>query len=98
MNARAQLQTKEQANLAAPQKLSWNQWRRRYGHLGMTGLETLKTKGLVNGLEVDESSVPSRTCDACMQVKQATHPFPNEAENRSTTPGERTLSDVWGPA
>ena len=98
LNARAQLQTKEQANLAAPRKLSWDQWHRRYGHLGMTGLETLKTKGLVNGLEVDESSVPSRTCDACVQAKQATQPFPKEAENRSTTPGERTLSDVWGPA
>ena len=98
LDARAQLQNNDRANLAAPQKLSWDQWHRRYGHLGMTGLETLKTKGLVNGLEVDESSVPSRTCEACIQAKQATRPFPKEAENRSTVPGERSLSDVWGPA
>ena len=81
LNARAQLQTKDQANLAAPWKLSWDQWHHRYGHLGMTGLETLISKGLVNGLEIDESSIPSRTCEACIQAKQATHPFPKEAKN-----------------
>ena len=64
----------------------------------MTGLETLKSKGLVNGLEIDESSVPLWTCDACVQAKQATQPFPKEAKNRSTTPGKHTLSDIWGPA
>jgi len=64
----------------------------------MSGLETLKRKGLVDGLEIDESSIPSHTCEACIQVKQAVQPFPKEADGRSNIPGERTLSDVWGPA
>ena len=98
LDARAQLQTNECTNLAAPKKLSWDHWHRRYGHLGMSGLEILQKKALVKGLKIAESSIPSRTCKACVQAKQATRPFPKEAENRSTTPGERTLSDVWGPA
>jgi hypothetical protein len=97
LDARVQLQNNDHTNLTAPQKLSWDQWHHQYGHLGMTGLEMLKVKALVNGLVIDESSVPSRTCEACIQVKQTTQPFPKEAKNRSTMPGERTLSDVWGP-
>ena len=81
LEARAQLQTNEHENLAAPKKLSWDQWHHRYGHLGMSGLETLLKQGLVKGIEIDESSIPSRTCEACIQAKQATHPFPKEAEN-----------------
>jgi hypothetical protein len=88
----------ERANLTKPPKPSWDQWHRRYGHLGMTGLETLMKKGLVKGLEIDPTSVPSRTCEACIQAKQTVLPFPKEAENRSKIPGERTMCDVWGPA
>jgi len=47
----------------------------------MTGLETLKAKGLVNGLDVDVSSIPSRTCEACIQAKQGMCPFLKEAKN-----------------
>src|SRR5882762_10946478 len=98
LDTRAQLNRNECANIAATQKPSWDEWHRRYGHLGISGLETLKKKGLVDGMEVDESTIPSRTCEACIQAKQAVQPFPKEAEHRSSIPGERTLSDVWGPA
>jgi transposase InsO family protein len=40
----------------------------------------------------------SSTCEACIQAKQAHKPFPKVAENRSNIPGERTMSDSWGPA
>jgi hypothetical protein len=98
LDARAELGENNQANFAAPKKLTWDQWHRRYGHIGMTSLEKLQKGKLVDGLEVDESSVPSRSCEACIQAKQATMPFPKEAQNRSTIAGERTMSDVWGPA
>jgi hypothetical protein len=76
---------------------SWNEWHRLYGHLGMKNLELLKQKQLVNGMNIDNSTVPS-SCDACIQAKQTVRPFPQESENRSKIPGERTYSDVWGPA
>ncbi|KZV81015.1 hypothetical protein EXIGLDRAFT_596948, partial [Exidia glandulosa HHB12029] len=71
---------------------------RRYGHLSFSGLRTLASKGLVKGFDLDESSLPSPSCEACIQAKQAHRPFPAEASNRSNTAGERVMSDVWGPA
>ena len=43
-------------------------------------------------------TIPSNTCEACIQAKQAHKPFPKEAKNRLEEPGERVMSDVWGPA
>ena len=53
---------------------------------------------LVTGLEIDKNFTPSQTCKACIQAKQTVQSFPKTAEGRSTTPGKRTLSDVWGLA
>jgi transposase InsO family protein len=92
------LQDTEKSNLAAHTKLSWDEWHRRYGHIGMTSLETLAKGKLVKGLEIDNESKPSPTCVYCIQAKQSRRPYPKEAEHRSSIQGERTLSDVWGPA
>src|SRR5277367_3151728 len=79
-------------------KLSWDQWHRRYGHISTTTLDRISKRGIVDGLSIDQSTIPSNTCEACIQAKQAHKPFPKEAENRSEVPGERVMSDVWGPA
>ena len=97
LQARAIL-SKEQANLATTGKHTWDQWHRRYGHISIATLRQLDKEGLVNGLKIDQSSIPSQSCVACIQAKQAHQPFPQEAENRSVIPGERVISDVWGPA
>jgi hypothetical protein len=98
LNARAQLLGQERTNYAASQKLSWDQWHRRFGHISITSLERLDREKMVNGMSIDYASIPSKSCEACIQAKQAHKPFPNEAENRSEIPGERVMSDVWGPA
>ena len=59
---------------------SWNEWHRLYGHLGMKNLKLLKQKQLVDGMSIDNSTVPS-SCDACIQAKQTVCPFPHESEN-----------------
>src|SRR6266508_4358749 len=64
----------------------------------MTALRQLDREGLVSGLEIDQSLIPSQTCEVCIQAKHAHQPFPKEAENRSEIAGERVVSDVWGPA
>ena len=64
----------------------------------MGALEKLKKQEMVKGLMIDESSIPSRSCEACIQAKQAHRPFPQEAKNRSTIAGEWIMGDVWGPA
>jgi hypothetical protein len=53
---------------------------------------------MVEGLEIDESTIPSHSCEPCIQSKLAHRPFPQEASNRSQKPGERVIGDVWGPA
>ena len=79
---------------ASSHKLSWDQWHRRYGHISMTTLNRISKGGIVDGLSIDQSMIPSNTCEACIQAKQAHKPFPKEAENRSQEPGERVMSDV----
>ena len=68
---------------ASSPKLSWDQWDRRYGHILMTTLNRISKGGIVDGLSIDQSTIPSNTCEACIQAKQAHKPFPKEAENRS---------------
>jgi transposase InsO family protein len=88
----------ESSLYASSPKLSWDQWHRRYGHISTTTLDRISKRGIVDGLSIDQSTIPSNTCEACIQAKQAHKPFPKEAENRSEVPGERVMSDVWGPA
>ena len=42
--------------------------------------------------------ITSKSCDVCIQAKQARRSYPQEAEHRSQVPRERTMGDVWGPA
>src|SRR5271163_1165033 len=96
--ARSALLGLERANYASTEKLSWDQWHRSYSHISISALQTLEKEKLVNGLSSDQSSSPSKTCDACIEAKQVHQPFPQESENRSQIPGERFMMDVWGPA
>ena len=52
---------------------------------------------MVIGLNIDELTIPSPSCDACTEGKMKHHPFLSEASNCSDVPGERTMTDVWGP-
>ena len=97
LSARAQIATQERANIASSRKLTWDEWHRRFGHISITAIQKLEQQGLVDGLDIDETSIPPRSCEACIQAKLAHKPFPSEAQHRAELPGERTMSDVWGP-
>lgn len=81
LDVRAELPGQEKSNLAAPLKLTWDQWHQCYGHIAYSTLKTLKKTGMVSGFVIDESSIPSQLCKACIQAKQAYQPFSKEAEN-----------------
>ena len=98
LTARATLQGQERSNYTATRKLAWDEWHRRFGHISISALQQLDKEGLVSGLTIDQSSIPSRTCISCTEAKQVHQKFPQEAENRSEIAGERFVSDVWGPA
>ncbi|CAG8746746.1 4113_t:CDS:2, partial [Acaulospora colombiana] len=86
------------ANVADKSSLTWDEWHRRFGHIAISSLEILKKHGLVIGLEVDETSKPSKKCEACIQAKITRKPFPQESDRKTERPGDLTYSDVWGPA
>ncbi|GBE86810.1 hypothetical protein SCP_1000520 [Sparassis crispa] len=81
MQAKAAMPSEEHANIAHDDSDSWESWHRRYGHLGFTGLEKLYKENLVEGLTVDENSMPLTQCEACIQAKQAHCAYPKEAED-----------------
>ena len=98
LNCRAKIASPEYANIAINKKDSWETWHRRYGHLSLTGLQQLHSKEMVEGLNIDETSLPFHQCETCIQAKQHRRPYPKEANSRADKPGELTHSDVWGPA
>ena len=97
LHARADLRNNDNAFASRVQGYSWDEWHKRYGHLSSSGLARARRENMVIGLNIDESTVPSPSCDACAEGKMKHRPFPSEASNRSDVPGERTMTDVWGP-
>lgn len=98
LKARAQLLGEERTNYVATPKLSWDQWHQHYRHISTSALECLHWEDMVKGLLIDQSMITSKSCDVCIQAKQARRSYPQEAEHRSQVPRERTMGDVWGPA
>lgn len=96
LDARARL-WRERANYAAPAAKSWDHWHLLFGHIGMSTLEKMQRMGIVGGFDVDESSIPSPTCTACLGAKLTHQPFPKKADWRSRIAGEGYHCDVWGP-
>ena len=50
---------------------SWDEWHRHFGHIRISGLKELHSKGMVTGFNVDGSSTASHDCDACIAAKMA---------------------------
>ena len=81
LDAHAELPNWESTQYAPIRAHSWDQWHRLYGHISVNAIKNLKSNEMVNGLNIDESTIPSLTCEACIQAKQAHKPFPQEAKN-----------------
>jgi hypothetical protein len=94
LTARATLPRQEQSNYMSTRKLAWDEWHRRFGHISISTLQQLDKEGLVSGLTINQSSIPSRTCIPCTEAKQTHQKFPQEAEHRSEVAGERFLSHI----
>ena len=85
------------ANLASATKKTWDHWHQKFRHISQKSLEKLAKNRMVEGFTIDQWTMPSTMCEACIQAKQSQKPYSKEAKNRSKTPGERIMSDVWGP-
>ena len=70
---------------------------KKFGHISQKSLEKLAKNRMVEGFTINQLTMPSIICEACIQAKQSQKPYPKKAKNRSKTPGERIMLDVWGP-
>lgn len=77
---------------------SWDEWHRIMGHISPSSVKLMKTKAMVDGMEVDTSQEASPQCDACIQAKQTVQPFPKESMTQPEKIGDLTVVDLWGPA
>ncbi|PIL28276.1 hypothetical protein GSI_09564 [Ganoderma sinense ZZ0214-1] len=77
---------------------TYDEWHRVLGHIGMKAVISMKKKGLVEGMEVDESVEPSQQCESCVRAKQTVAPYPKKSEMVVEAIGDLTVMDLWGKA
>ena len=66
----------------AYQAHTWDEWHRRFGHIGVKGLQRLQRERLVDGLTVVPSQIVD--CPSCIEAKQSRLPFPRMSEPVTT--------------
>ncbi|CDO78192.1 hypothetical protein BN946_scf184635.g2 [Trametes cinnabarina] len=79
-------------------KKTLNEWHHILGHPGMKTVVAMWKKGLVRGMEVDESEAPDEQCEACVRGKQTTVPYPKQSETIVEEIGDLAVMDTWGEA
>jgi hypothetical protein len=79
------------------QPASWTEWHKRFSHISISGLQLLHKRRLVDNFHL-KGNTEMVDCDACAKAKLARTPFPKQHMIKSTVPGERTHTDVWGPS
>lgn len=78
--------------------LSLYELHRRLGHISYDMTRELVTKGLVLGVQLDDSE-PPKTCESCEHAKMTRKPIRREHEGgRAANVGDEIHSDLWGPA
>lgn len=74
-------------------------WHRRYAHLGYDNLAKLVEQDMVNGINLDPTTIKdasNRVCEPCVLAKQHRAPFPpSDRESKNTL--EIVHMDVFGP-
>jgi len=85
----------ERAALSTETANTWQDWHRRFSHIGVSGLQCTLSKWLVTGMTVNDTDLPKFDCAACMQAKLVHAPFPCQSESRAERPGDLTHMDLW---
>ena len=83
-----------QAHATKPAQ-SWQKSHKILGHLYMGSVKRLFKKKMVKGMDIDKLPKPQKDCEACIQAKHHTEPFPHEAERSYAEIGEMIFLDLW---
>ncbi|KAI5734745.1 hypothetical protein M8J77_010064 [Diaphorina citri] len=70
-------------------------WHKRFGHISYHGLNQIKRKSLVNGMDISNDVDTSKSCEACIQGKMNRLPFGSRRRAKDVL--EIIHSDVCGP-
>ena len=70
-------------------------WHNRFGHLSYSGLKTLSSKQMVNGLP--NVKVPREICTHCLVGKQHRKPMPRKSLWRASNKLQLVHADICGP-
>ena len=84
-------------NIGREQKPTWLEWHKRFGHISISGLQRLHSKGFVEDFHVDKDSLFG-DCEACIAGKQTRNPYAGIIGITLRMAGEMTHTDLWGPA
>ncbi|EJF56320.1 hypothetical protein DICSQDRAFT_71736 [Dichomitus squalens LYAD-421 SS1] len=79
-------------------KRTYDEWHRTLSHISMKAVIAMKTKRLVEGMEVDERVPPAEQCEACVRAKQTVAPYPKKSATVVAAIGDLTVMDLWGKA
>ncbi|KAJ8508349.1 hypothetical protein ONZ45_g9375 [Pleurotus djamor] len=83
----------------AVQSLSLEQLHRRLGHISIAAAKKVVDQGLVTGIKRNRADHSEFHCEACLYGKATDLPIPKERQHAGATEvGEKTHSDLWGPA
>ena len=85
---------REHGNVIKETFKSWEDWHRKFGHIGVSRLQHTKKGRLVDGFEMPKDE-PTFDCAACTKAKQTQNLFPRQTVARMTKPGELTHTDLW---
>ena len=59
------------ANFASATKKTWDHWHQKFRHISQKSLEKLAKDRMVEGFTIDQMTMPSIMCEACIQAKQS---------------------------
>ena len=82
----------------ATERMSIMDLHRRMGHISYDAARDLVKKGLIKGIELDETSQPG-PCESCEYAKMTRKPIQKvRVEPRAEKFGDEVHSDLWGPS
>ena len=72
-------------------------WHKRLGHVNFQTIKRMKSKDMIDGMQLNPSSSEQPICEGCIMGKHHRLPFPKDGRTRATRVGELIHSDVCGP-
>lgn len=67
-------------------------------HISYMAVKLMKSKGMVNGMEVDTSEDLNPQCTSCIQAKPTVSPFLKELISQPDKIRDLTIANLWGPS